>query len=532
MLLADVRSRWHKLDPNHQAFLTTGTDEHGLKIQNVAEKQGIPPKQLVDMVSTNFKTLASKLNINYDRFIRTTDSDHIAAVTHFWNIMIQKDLVYKGQHSGWYSVSDETFYPDSHIEEVERDGKKVMISSETKNEVFHHTETNYFFRLAQFKDQLVSFLEANPDWIMPSGKYQELLTELRSEPLSDLSVSRPSSRLKWGIAVPGDDSQNMYVWFDALVNYVTSCGFPDTFELKNGQYQSRGSNPWPATHVIGKDIIRFHCIYWPIFLMAAGVELPKQVLVHSHWLSEGFKMSKSLGNVVDPMATCDYYGEDSLRFFLMEHSSISSDSNYSEKYFNFTRDNLIGKYANIVTRCGGASFNIEQAVVDNNNGCFADIDEFIRSNSLNKDKVEMIITLKNQLLDKLTSLPAIMDESMQRFENRKAIQEWWSVLELTNSFLQQSEPWVYNKPLKEDPSNEKLRLVQSYGILLACESVRICSILISPVIPTLSGKLLDRLGVDAGERNTDYLVPFERISYGKYANGKHELPIQRLPKRQ
>lgn len=530
MLLADVRNRWEKLDPSSSSFFITGTDEHGLKIQNVAEKQGIPPKQLVDNVSQNFKFLANKLNIKYDRFIRTTDADHVETVNKFWDIMMEKGLIYKGEHSGWYAVSDETFYPETQIEQIEVDGVKKMISKETRNEVVYNSEINYFFKLAQFQDELIQFLESNPDFIVPKTKYNELLTELKQEKLTDLSVSRPSSRLTWGIQVPNDPSQKIYVWFDALINYITAIGFPDSFELQDGKYKSTPTNPWPATHVIGKDIIRFHCIYWPIFLMAAGLEMPKQVLVHSHWLSEGFKMSKSLGNVVDPISTCDYYGEDALRFFLMEYSNISNDCNYSDKYFNFTRDNLIGKYANIMTRCGGASFNIEQSVGDLQQGKFDNIESLIETSALNKDNIPQILEIRQQLITKLNGLHDTMDTSMESFENMKGIKEWWSVLELTNQFLQYSEPWIYNKPLKQT-NDQTLQTLRNYYILLACESVRICSILINPVIPTLSGKLLDRLNVDPSERNFDHLKVFENISYGQNANSKkHKLPIERLPK--
>lgn len=528
MLLCDVRNRWQKLDPSRPSFFTTGTDEHGLKIQNVAETAGIPPKQLVDQVSQNFKQLASKLNIKYDRFIRTTDPDHATAVNKLWEIMQLKDLIYKGEHSGWYSVSDETFFPETQIVKTVKDGKEIMISSETKNEVKFHTETNYFFRLSKFQDMLINHLERNPNFVTPVAKYNEILNELKSEKLYDLSVSRPASRLTWGISVPGDESQKIYVWFDALTNYITSCGFPRSFELKSGRYVTSDDNPWGnAVHVIGKDIIRFHCIYWPIFLMAANIDLPQQIMVHSHWLSEGFKMSKSLGNVVDPIQTCETYGEDALRFFLMEHSNINNDSNYSSKYFNFTRDNLIGKYANILTRCGGASFDIAQSVKDLNNGKFEGIEQLIKDKSINSDKVDLILQTKSELIEKLETIQSVMAVHMDNFDNMRAIQEWWLVLELANQFLQFSEPWIYNKKLDQDDDYTTLR---NYYILLGCEAMRICSILISPVIPTLSGKLLDRLNVKVHERNFDFLKPFRDITYGEGANGKHELPIKRLKK--
>ena len=298
MLIADTRNRWEKLNPSKQAYMLTGTDEHGLKIQNTAEKLGIEPKELVDKVSNNFKSLASQLNIKYDRFIRTTDLDHVEVAQKFWTMMMEKGYIYKGTHSGWYCISDETFYPESGLEEVEKDGKMVKISIESRNEVVYETETNYFFKLSLFQNDLIEYLKQNPQFIKPNHRYKFILNELMTTKLSDLSVSRPSSRLKWGIDVPNDPSQKIYVWFDALLNYLTATGFPNGFTKEGNKFITLDSNPWPATHIIGKDIIRFHCIYWPIFLMAAQIDLPKQVIVHTHRLGEGFKMSKSLGNVV------------------------------------------------------------------------------------------------------------------------------------------------------------------------------------------------------------------------------------------
>lgn len=538
MLLSDTRNRWEKLNHDKKSFFLTGTDEHGLKIQTVAEQQGIDPKKLVDTVSQNFKELANKAGIKYDRFIRTTDKDHIEAVQYFWNLMVSKDMIYKGSHSGWYSISDETFYPDNQIMEVidPKTKEKKMISKETKSEVVYQKEENYFFKLSQFQENLISFLEENPNFIRPQIKYNELLTELRESQLTDLSVSRPSSRLKWGIEVPTDSSQRIYVWFDALLNYLTAAGFPKSFEFDT-EIRTLKESPWPACHVIGKDIIRFHCIYWPIFLMAAGIELPKQVIVHSHWLCDGFKMSKSLGNVVDPVEMCEYYGEDTLRFFLTEYSNIESDCNFSEQSLHFTRENIIGKYANLVTRCGGPAFNIEESIDFFKNNQYDNIDTVIENYCLNKNKeveAQEIIEHKNNLIRMLDNLHLIMNSKIIEFDHMKAIQEWWGVIELSNLLFQLSQPWLYKKYLKDPNTPESIkkeyRILQNYYVFLAAETCRITSILITPVMPNLSSKILERLDVQTNNINLQYCGVGKDLTYGKNANSKkHIIPIERIP---
>lgn len=541
MLLCDARNRWEKLNPKQKSFFLTGTDEHGLKIQTAAEKQGISPKELTDKVSTNFKNLAEVTNIQYDRFMRTTDADHVAAVQYLWKVMEEKGYLYQGSHSGWYAVSDETFYPETQIEEIvdANTGKTKMISKETKNEVIYQEETNYFFKLSHFQDKLIAFLESNPDFVIPKSKYNELLRELKEHKLEDLSVSRPSSRLTWGIGVPNDASQKIYVWFDALLNYATACGFPQEFPMKDGRFQQSVSNMWPATHVIGKDIVRFHCIYWPIFLMAAGIEVPKQVVVHSHWLCDGFKMSKSLGNVVDPIDTLEYYGEDALRFFLAEYSNIESDCNYSEQNFYLTRENLIGKYANLITRCGGSAFSISDSVKCFEANEFDNIDYLITNHCLNKDKAteaEQIVALKNELTANLNALYSSMGLSVASFDFMKAIQKWWVPLDRANQLFQLGQPWLYTKALKSDLVSEEdkkiYRILQNYYVFMAAETARICSILSNPIIPNLSGKLLDRLGVPKDNRNMHFATIGSDLQYGADANSKkHKMPIQRIPMR-
>ncbi|CUM62771.1 uncharacterized protein PRCAT00000328001 [Priceomyces carsonii] len=536
MLLCDTRNRWEKLNPGRSSYFLTGTDEHGLKIQAAAESQGLHPKELVDTVSRNFITLAEKLDLKYDRFIRTTDQDHVETVQEFWRIMSAKGLIYEGKHSGWYSISDETFYPETQIERViDSEGRHKMISKETRNEVIKLEEINYRFKLSQFQDKLISFLESNPGFIEPKSKYRELLAELKTTSLPDLSVSRPSSRLTWGIDVPGDPSQKIYVWFDALINYITAAGFPGKFHPNGtGVLVTPDDAIWPATHVIGKDILRFHCIYWPIFLIAAGIELPKQVIVHSHWLSDSFKMSKSLGNVVDPIETFEYYGQDSLRFFLAEYSNIETDCNFNEQNFYYTRETLIGKYANLMTRCGGKSFNIKKSVELYKEGMYNNIDQILHESNLSHVNSKDLINQVETYTHSLNNLFDRMNSKVMKFDLMKGIQEWWQVVEQANQIFQLGEPWAYSKFLKGSDLGEDNKknyyLLQNYFVFLASEGCRICSILINPIIPSLSTSILDRLSVADSHRNADFCKIGQDLSYGDNANSKnHKIPIERIP---
>lgn len=506
MLMADTRHRWARL--TGPLFMLTGTDEHGLKIQTVAELKGIDPKLLCDQVSQNFRDLATKLNVDYLRFIRTTDPDHIQAVTHFWQTVADKGWLYQGQHAGWYLVSDETFFPETQIEQGP-DG--TMISKETRNPVIYQEETNWFFKLGAFQQQLIDHLEAHPEFIVPELKYTQILRELKLEKLEDLSVSRPALRLKWGIPVPGDPTQKIYVWFDALVNYITACGYPNL--------GSTGAQ-WPATHIVGKDIVRFHTIYWPIFLMAANVPLPNQVVVHAHWLSEGFKMLKLLGNVVDPIDTYEYYGEDSLRLFLTEYTNIDADSNFSEQAFVDTRDMLIGKYANLITRVGGKKFDIAASVNDFADGKFDDIESRIGARL--PERAEEIITLSNELRQLVDSLYEAMDPHMTSFNPKRALHEWWQVLDRANLLFQLGEPWA----IKDDAT------LKNYYTFMAAETGRVASLVVTPIIPRLAGAMLDRLAVTS--RDIGAAKFGGDLGFGAGANNPklHPLPIVRVPKRE
>lgn len=346
MLIADVLKRWQILK-GREAYLSTGTDEHGMKVQRAAELQDLQPKALCDANAEIFKDLANKANIAYDRFIRTTDPDHREAVEYFWARLRHSGYIYEKKHEGWYCVSDETFYPESMVEKrvSPQTGKSFMASTETGNAVEWTEERNYHFRLTAFRRQLLNFYRDNPGWVVPDRRFAEVVRWVEDN-LEDLSISRPASRLTWGIPVPDDPSQTIYVWLDALVNYITTAGYP---YWQPGAESAKG---WPAdVHVVGKDITRFHCVYWPAFLMALNIPLPKRVLSHSHWLMSKQKMSKSIGNVVNPFFALDRWGVDTMRYFLIYCGHIGVDANYDNTFIvREYKKGLQGGLGNLVNR--------------------------------------------------------------------------------------------------------------------------------------------------------------------------------------
>ena len=369
MVLADVLKRWQTLQ-GKPALLCTGTDEHGMKVQRAAALQDMDPKEFCDATSKTFRDLAEKMDMDHNFFIRTTDDEHIQAVEHFWRLLEEKGYIYQSKHQGWYCVSDETFYPENAIEKKvdPMTGKTYMGSIETGNAVEFIEEKNYHFRMTALKDRLLAFYDENPEWVVPSTRMAEV-RQWVSHNLSDLSISRPRSRLEWGVPVPGDPNQTIYVWVDALINYLTVTGFPNKSpdELRAGG--------WPADiQVLGKDILRFHAVYWPALLMALDLPPPKRILSHAHWTMNQRKMSKSLGNVVNPFFALDRWGVDVMRFYLMHDGHIDKDSSYDnahivERYKKILQGglgNLLGRVArpkvwNVRETVQAASIGVQDA---------------------------------------------------------------------------------------------------------------------------------------------------------------------------
>ncbi|KAG4301113.1 hypothetical protein PCK1_002812 [Pneumocystis canis] len=461
LILADVIQRYQELK-NGKVILRIGTDEHGIKIQNSALKSGLNPTLFCEKMSQRFKYLAKLANINYKDFIRTTDSKHHEGVRHFWKILQDKGYIYLNKHEGWYSVRDETFYPSTSVRNVQNleDGTISTTSIETGSSVEWTSENNYHFRLSSFTDQLLHHYRKNPDFVVPNF-LQNSFYKTICEGLDDISISRPSSRCSWGIRVPGDDSQTIYVWFDALLGYITSSGYP---------WNDSMPSEWPAdVHLVGKDILRFHCILWPALLLAADLPLPRQIVSHAHWTMNNIKMSKSLGNVVDPFIEIETY-------FFVKHGRLDNDRNYNSSDIIKDYDiDLRGQLGNLLLRVSSSYFNLNRALLYSRNH----IDKNI------------------QFLDfdaKINSISEKIDHFMIRFQFHIALEKIFNFIALINKFFQDFEPWKYkHEPSKVDPI-----------IFRTLEAIRLSGILLIPFIPNKASEILDQLGVETSRRNLKF----------------------------
>ncbi|KAJ5895237.1 Methionyl-tRNA synthetase [Penicillium taxi] len=479
MVIADVLKRWQVLLGNTDAQLLTGTDEHGMKIQQAALAAGMDTQAFCDMNCRTFEALAKAANLDHDHFIRTTDPAHRDAVQYFWEMLNHRGYIYTSKHEGWYSVSDETFYPQTQVQNSldPATGRKRMVSIETGKEVEWSSETNYHFRLSAFQDRLLE-LYKNSDFITPS-KYATAIIQSVSSGLQDLSISRPAERLTWGIPVPGDDTQTIYVWLDALVNYLTRAGYPFT----PGQEHK---SMWPAdVHVVGKDIVRFHCVYWPAFLMALDIPLPKNVLVHGHWTMNREKMSKSSGNGVNPFFAIERFGVDSMRFFLTYQGGLSDDADYDNSFI--IRDHkkiLQGGIGNLAYRTIGCAKGKLRSYIED-----------ATSDKLPAPSPE---DLKHQSM--LVQTPPRVSEHMTELNPRAALQEIISIIEQTNKYFHAAEPW-------KSPNPQRV-------LFNAAESLRISAILLQPFMPTKSGEILDFLCVNTDPNKR----AFSAATYGSDAD--------------
>lgn len=509
MVLADVFKRFQALK-GREAYLCTGTDEHGMKVQRAAELQEIAPKVFCDSNAETFKDLAKKANLANDHFVRTTDPDHRTAVEYFWEQLRSRGYIYETTHSGWYSVSDEAFYPESMVTKQLSTvtGKSYMASTETGSAVEWTEEKNYHFRLTALKDRLLHFFEANPEWVVPATRMTEVVNWVRNN-LEDLSISRPASRLSWGIPVPGDPDQTIYVWVDALVNYLTKAGYPQW------DMPSSTDGGWPAdVHVIGKDIVRFHCVYWPALLMALDLDLPQRVLSHGHWLMGKQKMSKSVGNVVNPFFAIDRWGVDTMRFFLMRNGGIANDADYDNSLIVTTyKKDLQGSLGGLLSRVTRSkSWDVASTVshahkvrTDSAPADFECLFSFDRS-------------LKNDMerfferdLDPSKALKTIVETIYHvcPFRNRNSGPPSSLTMCQCNAVLSQTEPW--NLAKKNEPEATEL---MHQIVFWAADTLRVAGILLQPFMPEKSAGLLDRLGVDHSRRTYEYADFYTDDSYG------------------
>lgn len=473
-VVADAIQRFEKLtNPDCRVIFSTGTDEHGTKIQQAAAKAKLSLPEYCSNVSNEYKQLFRDFNVDYTDFIRTTEERHKVAVRHFWNKLVQKDYVYKSKYSGWYSVNDEAFVPETHVKDEVRDGENVKVSIESGHKVEWTEETNYMFRLSAFKSHLQQWLKN--DGVITPSKFQKQLQEMLATDayLPDISVSRPSNRVHWAIRVPGDEEQSIYVWLDALVNYLTVAGYPDRAAMVD-----RG-RPWPAdVHVVGKDILKFHGIYWPAFLMAIKWHPPRRLLVHSHWTVDGAKMSKSLGNVVCPRATPVEY--DALRYLLLREATMASDANFSlTKLINVANSELADSLGNLASRCCGTALNPLQE--------FPALQPAEFTQLLQGEHAALLV-------EYVEALPEICYTHYKNYQFYKAVDAVIKVLHVANLFFETTKPWE----LRKNPEKQK-----ELDVILhvTMETLRICGIVLQPIIPEMSKKLLDKLQIGSNCRS-------------------------------
>jgi methionyl-tRNA synthetase len=460
-IATDAIARFKRLDGFDVRFLT-GTDEHGLKVAQAATAAGMPTAELARRNSDVFQRMQETLNISFDRFIRTTDADHHESSKEIWRRMSAAGDIYLDTYSGWYSVRDERFFVESETQLA--DGTRI--AGETGAPVIWTEEQTYFFRLSAYTDKLLAHYNANPDFIAPEVRRNEVISFV-SGGLRDLSISRTS--FDWGVQVPDHPDHVMYVWVDALTNYLTGAGFPDTGSELFRRY-------WPADlHMIGKDIIRFHAVYWPAFLMSAGIELPRRVFAHGFLHNRGEKMSKSVGNTIDPMALVEEFGVDQLRYFLLREVPFGQDGNYSEDAI-ITRINT-----DLANELGNLAQRSLSMVAKNLGGVVPEPGDFTAADT--------------ELLKTADGLLERVRASFDGQAMHLALEAIWLMLGEANKYFSAQQPWVLRKS-ESEADQARFRTV----LYTTCEAVRIAALLVQPVMPESASKLLDLLGQAKDQR--------------------------------
>ncbi|MGC4250494.1 MAG: methionine--tRNA ligase [Sphingobium sp.] len=461
VIATDAIARFQRM-MGRDVFFQTGTDEHGLKMAQTARNRGMEPAELANEMSGYFKDMNDRLNISYDRFIRTSEPDHHRASQAIWQAMEANGDLYLGRYEGWYSVRDEAFYDEKELSEGEG-GQKL---SPQGTPVEWTVEESWFFRLSAYQQKLLDLYNSQPDFIQPDSRRNEIMRFVEGG-LSDLSVSRTS--FDWGVKVPGSDGHVMYVWVDALTNYLTGCGYPDDAE-RMARYWSEGGD---ITHIIGKDIMRFHTVYWPAFLMSAKLPLPRQVFGHGFLLNRGEKMSKSLGNVADPMELAERFGVDQLRYFLLSEVTFGNDGSYSaEAIVARSNSDLANSFGNLAQRT--LSF-----IAKNLDGRLPE------PASLDEDK---------ELLKTVSEASDIFQKSMVNLAPSVAIEAWMRAVFASNAYIDAQAPWALRKT---DPARMEAVLATLY------EAIASLAIMIRPVIPASASALLDQMGLSEDQRGYD-----------------------------
>ena len=475
-LACDVLARFKRLDGFEVKFLT-GTDEHGQKVEKSAQKAGVDPQSFTDKVSKNFQQLTQQMNFTNDDFIRTTEERHKVACQDLWRKLIDSGDIYLGSYAGWYSIRDEAFYSDSELI-TKKNGNKV---APTGAEVEWLEEPSYFFKLSAWQERLLDFYNENHNFILPISRRNEVISFVEGG-LQDLSVSRTS--FKWGVQVPGDNDHIMYVWLDALTNYITAVGYPNT---NHDEYEKF----WPADiHIVGKDILRFHAVYWPAFLLAAGLEPPKRIFAHGWWTNEGEKISKSLGNVIDPLELISTYELDQIRYFLMREVPFGNDGDFSHSaIISRVNSELSNDFGNLVQRV--------LSMINKN--CDAQVPQH---NELTKEDTDFLNRIDNLL-------PSVR-ESIEVQAFHTALEKIWSEIRNSNHYIDQQAPWALKK---ENP--ERMNTV----LYILAEAIRQLAMIAQPFVPEAAEKILDQVGVPKSKRN-----------YSQYGINGRLIPGINLPK--
>jgi len=470
VVATDAIARFMRLD-GHDVYFLTGTDEHGIKMLQTAGKAGISPGELVERTVPLYRDMAARLNCSNDDFIRTTEERHHRSSAAIWERMAEAGDIYLDKYSGWYSVRDEAYYDEK--ETRLENGIRVGPQGTPVEWV---EEESYFFRLSAYQEKLLDLYARVPDFVLPKERFNEVMSFVRGG-LQDLSISRTT--FDWGIRVPDDPKHIMYVWVDALTNYITAVGFPDTQSEKFRRY-------WPADlHVIGKDIVRFHAVYWPAFLMSAGIAVPRRIFSHGFLLNRGEKMSKSVGNVVDPLTLIETYGPDAVRYFFLREVPFGQDGNYNHEAI-VARIN-----ADLANDLGNLAQRSLSIIARNCAGVLPASGPF-------KEQDQAILGAADAMIDKARGLMATQ-------QLHQVLNVTWAVVAEANRYFAGEQPWSL---AKTDP--------QRMGTVLyvTAEVIRQVAILAQPFVPVGAGKLLDLIGVPEGERAFAYLGGQHRIAHG------------------
>ncbi|MBR1136220.1 MULTISPECIES: methionine--tRNA ligase [Bradyrhizobium] len=469
-IATDAIARFARLD-GKDVFFLTGTDEHGLKMVQTAQNEGLTPGELATRNAGRFRDMDERLNVSFDRFIRTTEPAHHKSVQAIWNRMLENGDIYADTYAGWYSVRDEAYYAEDETVV----GEDNVRRGPQGTPVEWVEEKSYFFRLSAYQDRLLALYESQPDFIGPDARRNEIISFVKGG-LKDLSISRTT--FDWGVRVPHDDEHVMYVWVDALTNYITGVGFPDENDA-NWKY-------WPAdVHVIGKDIIRFHAVYWPAFLMSAGVPVPKRVYAHGFLFNRGEKMSKSVGNVVDPFNLADQYGVDQLRYFFLREVPFGQDGNYNHEAI-VARIN-----ADLANDLGNLAQRSLSMIAKQLGGQLPEPGEFSAND--------------RAILAEADAMIGAARKAMATQQIHQWLNAVWSVVAEANRYFAGEAPWAL---AKTDPKR------QHTVLYVTAEVIRQVAILTQPVMPTASAKLLDSLGIPEDERNFARLGGEIRIAAG------------------